>query len=144
MGRGSVLWTTFWTSRSHARMVRVARPYSDGAREGPHRKMDTTTDTNGAYTSGDWHVRAGSEDAFIARWHEFLEYARTSAPGFVSARLYRDSNDARHFVSLGEWQSVAAQATWRGLPDFADKFAACHALCEEDRNSNYTLTDRVL
>jgi heme-degrading monooxygenase HmoA len=105
--------------------------------------MDTVTNS-GAYTSGDWLVRAGSEDAFVATWHTFLEYARTEAPGFVSARLYRDATNARHFVSLGEWQSEAAQATWRGLPGFAEKFGACHALCEEDRNSNYTLADRVL
>ena len=105
--------------------------------------MDTMTDT-GAYTSGDWHVRAGSEDAFVARWHEFLDYARTSAPGFGSARLFRDATDARHFVSLGEWQSEAAQANWRALPDFAAKFGACHALCEEDHNSNYALADQVL
>ena len=105
--------------------------------------MDTTTDT-GAYTSGDWHVRAGSEDAFVARWHEFLEYARINAPGLVSARLYRDANDGHPFVSLGEWQSVAAQANWRGLAGFAETFNACHALCEEDHNSNYTLVDRVL
>ena len=62
--------------------------------------METTTDT-GVYTSGDWHVRAGSEDAFVSRWREFLEYARAEAPGFVWARLLRDINDARHFVSGG-------------------------------------------
>jgi heme-degrading monooxygenase HmoA len=105
--------------------------------------METTTDT-GVYTSGDWHVRAGSEDAFVSRWREFLEYARAEAPGFVWARLLRDANDARHFVSVGEWQSLAAQSTWRGLPDFAAKFGACHALCDEDRNSNYTQAAKVL
>jgi len=103
--------------------------------------MDSTT--SAAYTSGDWHVRAGSEDAFVARWHEFLDYARTNSPGFGHARLLRDVNDARHFVSVGEWQSAAAQATWRGLPEFAAKLGACQALCEEDHNSNYTLADHV-
>ena len=112
-------------------------------REGPHRTMDTMTDT-GAYTSGDWQVRAGSEEAFVARWREFLEYARASAPGFVAGRLYRDVNDARHFVSLGVWESLAAQAAWRGMPDFAAKLGACQALCETDRNSMYTLAAEVL
>jgi heme-degrading monooxygenase HmoA len=104
--------------------------------------MDTTTDI-GAYISGDWKVRAGSEDAFVARWREFLGWAQASAPGFVSARLYRDATDARHFVSVGNWQSVAAQADWRGMPDFAEKLGACQALCEEARNSTYTLAAEV-
>lgn len=89
-------------------------------------------------------MRAGSEEGFFAAWHAFLEYARTSAPGFVSARLYRDAADARHFVSLGEWQSMEAQASWRGLPGFAATFGACHALCDEDHNSTYALADQVL
>lgn len=79
--------------------------------------MDTMSNT-GVYTSGDWQVRAGSEDAFVARWTEFLEFARASAPGFVSARLFRDATDACHFVSIGEWQSEATQAAWRGMPGF--------------------------
>lgn len=105
--------------------------------------MDTMTDT-GAYTSGDWWVRSGSEEAFVARWREFLEYARASAPGFVAGRLYRDVNDARHFVSLGVWESLAAQAAWRGMPEFTAKLGACQALCETDRNSMYTLAAEVL
>ena len=36
--------------------------------------MDTTTDT-GAYISGDWQVRAGSKDDFVARWREFIGWA---------------------------------------------------------------------
>ena len=109
---------------------------------GQHTTMDTMSNT-GVYTSGDWQVRAGSEDAFVARWTEFLEFARASAPGFVSARLFRDATDACHFVSIGEWQSEATQAAWRGMPGFAEKLGACRALCEQDRNSTFKLASRV-
>jgi heme-degrading monooxygenase HmoA len=128
-------------SSAHGCVAR--RVFQTAPREGPHRTMDTMTDT-GAYTSGDWWVRAGSEEAFVARWREFLEYARASAPGFVAGRLYRDVNDARHFVSLGVWESLATQAAWRGMPDFAAKLGACQALCETDRNSMFTLAAEVL
>jgi heme-degrading monooxygenase HmoA len=95
------------------------------------------------YSSGDWHVRAGSEDAFIARWTEFLEWTRDSAPGFVSARLVRDVSEPGHFVSLGEWKDAPAAAAWMTLPDFAAKYGACAALCEEARGGRYTLAAEV-
>ena len=95
------------------------------------------------YSSGDWHVRAGSEDAFIARWTEFLEWTRDSAPGFVSAKLVRDAADTSHYVSLGEWNGAAAAAAWMTLPDFAAKYGACAELCEQARGSRYTVAAEV-
>jgi heme-degrading monooxygenase HmoA len=95
------------------------------------------------FSSGDWHVRAGSEEAFVARWIEFLEWTRDSAPGFISARLVRDENEARHYVSFGEWESAAAAGAWMTLPDFAAKFGACTALCDDARGSRYTLAATV-
>jgi len=104
--------------------------------------MSTITDV-GAYSSGDWRVRAGSEDAFVDRWREFLEWSRASAPGFVSARLVRDVDDARHFLSIGEWQTEEATAAWRGMPEFAAKLGACRELCEQVQASAYTPVVRV-
>jgi hypothetical protein len=42
-------------------------PHQDGASEVPD--MTDVQD----HSAGDWHVRAGSEDAFIGRGREFLE-----------------------------------------------------------------------
>jgi heme-degrading monooxygenase HmoA len=95
------------------------------------------------YSSGDWHVRAGSEDEFIARWREFLEWTRESVPGFVSARLVRDVAESGHFVSLGEWDSADAVDAWMTLPEFATKYGACTELCEQARGTRYTLAAEV-
>jgi heme-degrading monooxygenase HmoA len=92
------------------------------------------------YSGGDWHVRAGSADAFVARWTEFLEWTRASAPGLVSARLVRDANEPSHFISFAEWESLPSVTAWMELPDFDAKFDACSALCEQARGSHFTLT----
>lgn len=95
------------------------------------------------YSAGDWHVLAGNEDAFVARWTEFLEWARASVPGFLSARLVRDVGEPGHFISLAEWESLEAATAWMALPDFGAKFGACSALCDQARGSRYTLEARI-
>jgi heme-degrading monooxygenase HmoA len=87
--------------------------------------------------SGDWQVRRGSEDEFIARWTEFLEWTKASAPGFLGARLIRDTEQPTHFVSFAEWESGAARQSWRRLPEFASKMGACRALCEDMKGGDY-------
>jgi heme-degrading monooxygenase HmoA len=93
--------------------------------------------------SGDWHVRAGREADFIARWTEFLEWTKANAPGFHGARLIRDVEQPQHFVSVAEWESHSARQSWRGLPDFPSKFDACRQLCEDMRGGNYDLAAAV-
>ena len=104
--------------------------------------MNTTTAIQN-YASGDWRVRPGSEDDFIARWTEFLDWTRESAPGLLSARLIRDADEPGHFVSFAEWQSLASLNAWRGLADFATKLGACRAICEDFRGTNYTLAVQI-
>jgi quinol monooxygenase YgiN len=89
--------------------------------------------------SGDWHVRPGSEDEFVKRWTEFLDWTRASARGFRGARLIRDTEDGSHFLSFAEWDSDEARQAWRGLPDFPLRLGACRALCEDMRGVNYDL-----
>ena len=95
------------------------------------------------YSSGDRHVHAGSEAASVARWREFLEWTRDSAPGFVSAKLVRDAGDTGHYISLGEWESAAAAAAWMTFPDFAARYGAYAALCARAQGSRYTLQAEV-
>jgi hypothetical protein len=52
------------------------------------------------YTSGNWLVRAGSEDAFIERWTAFTEWSLKNAAGAELFVLIRDTGDPRRFVSL--------------------------------------------
>lgn len=87
--------------------------------------------------SGDWHVRAGNEEDFVKRWTEFLAWTRTAAPGFIGARLIRDSEDSRHYISFADWDSHEARHAWRGLPEFPSKMQPCRELCEDMRGTNY-------
>jgi heme-degrading monooxygenase HmoA len=93
--------------------------------------------------SGDWHVRPGREDEFVAGWTEFLEWTKANAPGFLGARLIRDAEDGTHFISFAEWASPAVRQAWRGLPEFPIKFGACRALCDEMRGRDYELAAAV-
>ena len=93
--------------------------------------------------SGDWRVRRGSEDEFITRWTEFLEWTKANAPGFVAARLIQDTEERTHFVSFAEWESGAARQAWRGLPEFSAKLGACRTLCDDMRGADYDLAAAV-
>ena len=103
--------------------------------------MEATTVQN--LVSGDWHVRAGCETDFIARWTAFLAWTKSTAPGFLGARLIRDTEEPLHFVSFAEWQSDSARQRWRGLPEFGPRFNACRELCVEMRGANYDLAAEV-
>lgn len=89
--------------------------------------------------SGDWRVRQGCEDDFVARWREFLLWTRANAAGYIGARLIRDTKDERHFISIAEWEGAAARLTWRSLPEFPPLFGACRALCDEMRGADYDI-----
>lgn len=91
----------------------------------------------GSYASGDWHVTEGSEDEFVSRWREFLEWTRDTADGFQDATLIRDAEDPRHFVSFARWEGADAQDAWRSLPEFPAKMGGCRQLCDEMKGGSY-------
>ena len=89
------------------------------------------------YGSGTWQVLAGKESEFIARWTEFLEWAKSTQGELISAVLLRDRETPGHFVSMAEWKSEEARAAWKQSPEFAQRFGACRALCSEMNGSDY-------
>jgi heme-degrading monooxygenase HmoA len=93
------------------------------------------------YASGNWHVREGSEEDFLARWREFLEWTRGSAQGFQHAFLLQGRGDPRHFVSYSTWDEPASVQKWSALPEFEQKLGACRDLCENFESDAY---ERVL
>lgn len=95
------------------------------------------------FASGNWCVSSGREEEFITRWLEFLEWTRKTVPGLRSARLIRDAEDHRHFISFADWDSAEALGRWRSLPGFAERLAACRDLCDDFRGSNYTVAAAV-
>jgi heme-degrading monooxygenase HmoA len=90
------------------------------------------------YASGNWTVKAGSEDEFVARWRAFLSDSTKTAEGFGTARLLRDSDDRRHFLSFSEWADAGARDAWKSSPEFAKGLAACRELCDDFVGADYS------
>lgn len=90
------------------------------------------------YASGNWVVKEGSEDEFIARWHTWLSESTTAIEGFGAARLMRDAEDPRHFLSYSDWADGAARDAWKSSPAFATGLASCRELCDEFRGADYS------
>jgi heme-degrading monooxygenase HmoA len=91
------------------------------------------------YVSGDWTVRGGQEEEFMARWLEFTGWSLENAPGAESFVLLRDKNDPVHFVSLGSWASADSIGAWRTSDRFAELLERCKELCEEFQARDYSL-----
>ncbi|MCX5376199.1 antibiotic biosynthesis monooxygenase family protein [Streptomyces sp. NBC_00091] len=91
------------------------------------------------WASGDWQVRAGEEEEFVKRWTEFLTWTKGAAEGFLHARLIRDLNEPRHYVSFSRWLSAQAMADWQAKPEFTELIGACRALCEDMHSGAFGL-----
>jgi heme-degrading monooxygenase HmoA len=90
------------------------------------------------YASGNWLVREGSEDEFIARWKDWIGKSTKEVQGFGSARLMRSVDDARRYLSFSDWHDPDSRNTWKGSPEFAQGFAACRELCEDFQGGDFT------
>jgi heme-degrading monooxygenase HmoA len=99
-------------------------------------------DTN-SYASGNWLVKEGNEEEFVARWNEFLEWTRDNAQGFGGANLIRDMSNPRHFLSFAEWADTESQQAWRSLDEFRQKLGACRELCEDFEGGAFTRATSV-
>ena len=95
--------------------------------------------TGQSYSSGEWSVRAGSEDEFIRRWNAFIEWTLNNARGANSFVLVRSTEEPRKFLSLGSWESEEAQSAWRETPRMQELLEQCRELCEEFDSHPYTL-----
>jgi heme-degrading monooxygenase HmoA len=94
--------------------------------------------THTVYASGSWNVTKGHEEEFVRRWTEFLQWTRSTFGELGTAQLIRDEETPGHFVSFATWKSIEALRDWRARPEFAERFGACRALCDEFRGSSYT------
>jgi len=90
-----------------------------------------------AFASGSWTVAAGNEEAFVARWTEFLEWTQAENAGFQYARLLQDTANPRHYISLARWDDAATRGAWKARPEFAQRMGACRALCDDMQGADY-------
>jgi heme-degrading monooxygenase HmoA len=95
------------------------------------------------YVSGNWVVREGHEDEFVARWSEFTGWSLANMLGAERFVLIREREDPRHFVSYGSWRDHDAVTAWRATPEFQERLAACRALCEDFRGTDFTVSAAV-
>ncbi|HEY3210740.1 MAG TPA: antibiotic biosynthesis monooxygenase family protein [Actinomycetota bacterium] len=95
------------------------------------------------YTSGNWMVREGNEEEFVTRWTEFTEWSLANAPGAETFLLIRDATDPRHFNSFGSWEDAGNVTAWRDRPEFQERLAACRALCDDFKGTDFTLSAAV-
>ena len=90
------------------------------------------------YASGNWRVKEGSEEEFIARWRSWLTKSAETVDGFGSARLLQDSADPRHFLSFSDWDDRGSRDDWKAGPEFAKGLAACRELCEDFQGADFS------
>jgi quinol monooxygenase YgiN len=95
--------------------------------------------TGQSYSSGEWKVRAGSEEEFVQRWTTLIEGSLENAPGAGSFVLVRSTEDPTKFLSLGSWESQEAQQAWREMPRIQELLDQCRELCEEFDTHSHTL-----
>ncbi len=84
---------------------------------------------SGAYTTGVWIPKAGSEEDFVEAWSIFAAWA-SSMPGAGALRLTRDLVDRSRFVSFGRWDDLEAVHAWKASPEFRVRMAAVQAHVE--------------
>ena len=75
----------------------------------------------------------------MQRWTELLSWTRSAFPELGDAHLIRDEDDPHHFISFATWDSIEARLAWKSSPEFAVRFAACRALCDDMKGSNYSV-----
>jgi quinol monooxygenase YgiN len=96
-------------------------------------------ETGQSYSSGEWLVRAGSEEEFVQTWTTFIEWTLNNAQGAGSFVLVRSTEEPRKFLSLGSWESQQAQQAWREMPRTQEFLDQCRQLCENFDTHQYTL-----
>jgi heme-degrading monooxygenase HmoA len=79
---------------------------------------------------GEWVVKPGREDEFVAAWREMAEWTASEFAPATTAVLVRDRDDRSRFVSFGPWESDEQVASWRESAGFASRVGRIRDLLE--------------
>ena len=93
-------------------------------------KEHTMNKLNQPYTLGNWTVKAGNEEAFIAEWKAFAEWSSKNQPGAGYGYLLQDPEHPQQFVSFGPWENLDAIRAWRERPEFKAFVGKVKMLCD--------------
>jgi quinol monooxygenase YgiN len=95
------------------------------------------------YTSGVYVVNEGREDEFARRWQEGADAAALEFPD-VKFTLFRDAENPRRFVSLGEgWRNAEQIEVARSTPGYQDAMAALWRTLESGEITTLKLVAQV-
>jgi len=75
------------------------------------------------YSHGEWKVKEGEEDDFVAAWTEFAKWF-TDMDGAGKAHLSRSLEDPQSYMSFANWKSADAMHAWKESPEFREKMGA--------------------
>ena len=81
------------------------------------------------YTHTTWRVKPGSEDEFVRRWKEWIEWSHLHGLG-PRAQLLRDAESTSTFVSFGPWMSPEAVKNWRAAAGYHERVARLQEVLE--------------
>lgn len=95
--------------------------------------------TKQPYSSGDWLVKPGQEEAFITAWTDLAHWTSKNVTGAGKPYLIQEVTNPQHFISFGPWESTEAMQAWRQLPDFKEKLGKIATLCEQFQGKDYVL-----
>ena len=95
------------------------------------------------YAAGTWHVTDGSQDEFVQKWTELLEWTREEFPAMTEGLLIHDRNDAGHYFSFTGWDDEASRDAWKQSDGFKQRMGACRELCDRMVGSDYDLAASV-
>jgi heme-degrading monooxygenase HmoA len=90
-----------------------------------------------SFTSGNWMVTEGNEEAFVEAWNLVAAWCLEHARGARSFHLIRDVANLRHFVSFGEWDELGDITVSRASPEFLRLFRKAQSLCDTFSGSDY-------
>ena len=91
------------------------------------------------FTLGEWHVKPGSEEAFVAAWKDlaaiFLQLPQPPTAG--TARLIQSLTEPALFYSFGPWPNMAAVQAMRADQSAQAGIARLRELCTEARPGSF-------
>ncbi len=67
------------------------------------------------YVVRSWVVKRGRDEDFLTAWKGFARWMVRQDGSTGSTRLFRDTLDPAHYMSVDSWEEEKASATTRGL-----------------------------
>ena len=83
------------------------------------------------FTLGQWSVKVGMQEVFIAEWKAFAEWTTSNQAGAGVAYLLQNRERPQKFVSFGPWDNLAVIHAWRERPEFKAFVQKVKPLCED-------------